>query len=125
MVILDTNAILRYILKDNSEMADIAEKILDEQYCLITVEIVAELVYVLTKVYKLDRKLVSNTLQNFFEISNVTVIKEETVCFALTLFGNSNLDFVDSILVSYSKIEGYDVLTFDKEIKKYLIQHIY
>ncbi|MCL2312240.1 MAG: PIN domain-containing protein [Firmicutes bacterium] len=120
MVILDTNTILRYLLQDNSEMADIVEKTLDERPCLITVEIVAELVYVLTKVYKIDRKSVANMLRNFFTLNNISIIKKEIVSFALTLFIETNLSFVDSLLVSYSSIENYEVLTFDKELKRYL-----
>jgi len=120
MVILDTNAILRVILKDNIEMESIVKSTLLEQSCLITVEVVAEVVYVLTKVYQINRKAVANMLQNFFRIKNIRISKREVVSFALTLFGNSNLSFVDALLVSYSKIENCDVLTFDKELKKYL-----
>ena len=122
MVILDTNSILRFVLKDNVEMSDIVKKTINEQPCFIPIEIVAELVYVLTKVYKIDRNLVSNTLKDFFELSNVNVLKYEVVNFALVLFANTNLDFVDSLLIAYSKIENYDVLTFDKELKKYLLK---
>ena len=120
MVILDTNAILRVILKDNVEMECIVKNTLIEEFCFIPVEVVSELVYVLTKVYKIDRVLVSTTLKDFFGISSVSVFKEEIIYFALTLFGNSNLDFVDCLLVSYSKIENYDILTFDKKLNKYL-----
>jgi predicted nucleic-acid-binding protein len=120
MVILDSNAILRVVLKDNIEMENIVKKTLLEQYCLITVEVVAEVVYVLTKVYKLDRIIVFDSLKYIFEISNVTVLKKEIVFLAFNFFVDTNLSFVDSLLVSYSKIENYDVLIFDKELKKYL-----
>ena len=122
MVILDTNSILRFVLKDNVEMSDIVKKTINEQPCFIPIEIVAELVYVLTKVYKIDRVLVANTLKDFFELSNVNLLKYEVVNFALNLFANTKLDFVDSLLIAYSKIENYEVLTFDKEVKKYLLK---
>ena len=122
MVILDTNSILRFVLKDNLEMSDIVKKTINEQPCFIPIEIVAELVYVLTKVYKIDRVLVANTLKDFFELSNVNLLKYEVVNFALNLFANTKLDFVDSLLIAYSKIENYEVLTFDKEVKKYLLK---
>ena len=122
MVILDTNSILRFVLKDNLEMSDIVKKTINEQPCLVPIEIIAELVYVLTKVYKIDRSLVSNTLKDFFEMNNINILKYEVVNFALTLFANTKLDFVDSLLIAYSKIENYDVLTFDKELNKYLLK---
>jgi len=120
MVMLDTNAILRLVLKDNAEMEKVVKNTLIKQLCFIPIEVVAEAIYVLTKVYKLERLLIATTLKDFFEISNVYVFKKEIVYSALNLFANSNLDFVDCLLVSYSKIENYDVLTFDKELKKYL-----
>ena len=120
MVILDTNSILRFLLKDNLEKADIVMKTITEQSCFIPIEVVAELVYVLTKVYKIERTTVSTTIKDFFEINNINVFKKEIICFALNLFANTKLDFVDSLLISYSKIENYEVLTFDSELKKYL-----
>jgi len=120
MVILDTNSILRFVLKDNLEMSDIVKKTIKEQTCFIPIEIVSELVYVLTKVYKIDRTIVAITLKDFFDLSNINVFQYEVVNFALTLFANTKLDFVDSLLISYSKIENYEVLAFDKELNKYL-----
>jgi predicted nucleic-acid-binding protein len=122
MVMLDTNAILRFMLQDNKNMADIVENTIKEQPCFVPVEVVAELVYVLTKTYKIDRMLATTTLKDFLEISNVNTPKQKIICFALALFASTKLDFVDSLLVAYSKIENYDVLTFDKELKKYLEQ---
>ena len=122
MVILDTNSILRFVLKDHLEMSDIVKKTIYEKSCFVPIEIVAEVVYVLSKVYKVNRILVSNTIKDFFEISNVNVFKYEIINSALNLFAITNLDFVDCLLVSYSKVENYDVLTFDKELKKYLVK---
>jgi predicted nucleic-acid-binding protein len=62
MVILDTNAILRYILRDNLTMAAEVKSLLQIENCLIPVEVVAEIVYVLTKVYNVERDVVAKTL---------------------------------------------------------------
>ena len=53
MVLFDTNVILRYILQDNPEMAENVEQQLSNSICLIPVEVVAEVVCVLSKVYKI------------------------------------------------------------------------
>ena len=47
MVLFDTNMILRYLLNDNQEMADKAEVYLDTGNVHVTVEVIAEVVYVL------------------------------------------------------------------------------
>ena len=41
MVIFDTNTIIRYILHDNEQMANLVEKKLSEKFCLLTIEVVA------------------------------------------------------------------------------------
>ena len=47
MVMLDANMILRYLLNDNQEMADRAERYLEDGDVIVTIEVVAEVVYVL------------------------------------------------------------------------------
>lgn len=44
MVMLDTNIILRYLLNDNEQLADEAEKIVKKNAALVTIEIIAEVV---------------------------------------------------------------------------------
>ena len=44
MEMLDTNMILRYLLNDNKEMADEAEKIIKEGSAQVSIEVIAEVV---------------------------------------------------------------------------------
>ena len=53
MVMLDANMILRYLLNDNQEMADIAEQYLNDGDVSVTIEVLAEVVYVLKGVYSM------------------------------------------------------------------------
>jgi len=55
MVIFDTNMILRYLLNDDQEMANRAEQYLNAGDVHVTIEVIAELVYVLRGVYSLER----------------------------------------------------------------------
>ena len=54
MVMLDANVILRYLLNDNEKMALEAEKAIKTQTALVTIEVIAEVVYVLKRVYSID-----------------------------------------------------------------------
>jgi len=47
MIRVDTNYVIRYLVDDNIEMADIAENILTTKNVFISNEILAEVVYVL------------------------------------------------------------------------------
>ncbi len=120
MVLFDTNAVLRYVLQDNAEMADRVEERLRENICYVPVEVVAELVYVLTKVYGVGRETVARKLTDLADLPNIRAGKEDVVRTALDAFASSKLDFVDCLMVGYSRERGYDIFTFDKQLRKLL-----
>ena len=114
-IILDANAILRYILDDIQEQADSIEKILQNENVLILPEVMAEVVYVLTKYYNQPRDTAANCLLQFLQDADCD---SKTLKDALETFGDSNFDFVDCLLYEYSKQAGYRVFTFDKDLIK-------
>ena len=118
MVMLDTNIILRYLLNDNDEMAVEAEKIIKEGSVFVTAEIVAEVVYVLKRVYAVERDDIKSSLFQF--LSEVQSNEMEVIKCGLTTYSEKNLDFVDCILYAYHKIKGYEIKTFDKKLKRLL-----
>jgi predicted nucleic-acid-binding protein len=120
MVIFDTNAVLRYVLQDNLEMADAVEKELSSNDCLIPVEVIAEMVYVLNKVYKIERTLITKIINGVVNIDENLVVDFEVVLHACFVYASTKLDFIDCLLAGYSQIRGYDVFTFDKELKTYI-----
>ncbi len=62
MEIVDANIVLRYLLGDNPEMQNNACQVIDNQIVLLLDEVMAEIVYVLEKVYQVNRQDISNTL---------------------------------------------------------------
>ena len=62
MVMLDTNMILRYLLNDNEDMALEAEDIIKKGQVYVTIEIIAEVVYVLKGVYSVEREKIKECL---------------------------------------------------------------
>ena len=122
MVIFDTNAILRYVLRDNLEMAAEVKNQLSFESCFIPVEVVAEIVYVLSKVYNVERDVIAKTIANITHINNIKVAQKEVVLHALRVYANTTLDFVDCLLIGYAKEERYTVFTFDKKLRKILLR---
>lgn len=119
MVMLDTNIILRYLLNDNEQLADEAEKIIKEESSFVTVEIIAEVVYVLKNVYSIERDTIKSSLLQF--LSEVQSNEMEVIKLGLTTYSEKNLDFVDCILYAYHKVKGYEIKTFDKKLKRLLL----
>jgi predicted nucleic-acid-binding protein len=120
MVIFDTNAILRYILQDNEPMALVVTETLDNNVCFIPVEVVTEIVYVLSKVYNIDRNIISQTISQTIQVNNIMVAEKPVVLHALVTYAATNLDFVDCLLIGYGKIKNYSVFSFDKALNKQL-----
>ena len=118
MVMLDANVILRYLLNDNEEMASEAEKAIKSQTALITIEVIAEVVYVLKRVYAIDKAEIKESVLGF--LSETEVEEREVLVIGLEIYAEQNLDFVDCILYAYRCVKKYDILTFDKKLKKLL-----
>lgn len=118
MKIIDTNMILRFLLRDNEQMADTAAEIIDNESVIVTNEIIAEAVYVLSGVYKIGRREISNALLEFIFIDNVKAKEHMVLSKALNIYTENNLDFVDCLLCAYELIYGYEVCTFDTKLNR-------
>ena len=116
MIRVDTNYIVRYLINDNIEMADIAEEILTTKSVFISNEILAEVVYVLLGVYKISKIDISNQLLELISFDNISVSNSKVIKQALEIFKSKNLDFVDCLLCAYSNQD--EVVTFDKKLQK-------
>ena len=114
MILLDTNYILRFLLKDDEEMYQKAKTIITGNRCFIDNAVLAEVVFVLLKVYKVPKSDIRNTLEKFISFGNIILNSKDTIMRALKIFDESNLDFVDAILCATSR--EYSVKTFDKKL---------
>ena len=122
MEMLDTNMVLRYLLNDNEKMADEAEKIIREGSVQVTIEVLAEVVYVLKGVYSMEREKIKSSLLEF--LSEVQITEPEVMKIGLETYAEQNMDFVDCILYAYNKVKGYEIRTFDKKLKRLLEQNM-
>ncbi|QEN05607.1 PIN domain-containing protein [Thiospirochaeta perfilievii] len=117
MAIIDANYILRYLLKDIEEQYIISSNIIENTEVTLLNEVLAEVVYVLQKVYKVNRELIYNALGSILNYQNIYCYNKDVLRLAIEKYKDTNLDFVDCILFSYSKIENENIYTFDKKLK--------
>jgi len=116
MIVLDTNYILRFLIKDDETMYKIARDTIKNNECFIDNEVLAEVVFVLLKVYNISKQDIRISLEKFLSLSNIILNSKQTILKALEIFDEKNLDFVDAILCAKSK--KYKVKTFDKKLNK-------
>lgn len=118
MKILDTNMILRYMLDDDKESADFVRNILVKDAVLVLPEVLAEVVYVLAKVYRVDRIGIAESIEAFLTEPNVQTERPSVIDKGLFYYKTTSLDFVDCLLCAYQTEAGYEVCTFDKKLNK-------
>ena len=121
IIIVDANIILRYLLRDNEKFYKEAEALFNNAFSgkkriLIMHSIIAEVVYVLLKLYKVSRKEIAEVLIELMKIKGVKVQDKEILLNTFKMFKNKNLDFIDCLLCAYSR--KYKVMSFDKEVNK-------
>lgn len=120
MIYADANVILRYILDDHAEYSPMARKIIGENIVEIPVEVLCEVVFVLKRVYNIDRKEIADTLIDFIENTNCVLTHKKSILRGIEYFGEKNLDFVDCLLAAYHEVEHIAIHTFDEKLKKLL-----
>lgn len=120
MKIVDANIILRYILNDSEDLSEEAAKLLEDNEIFVPNEVIAEIVYVLEKVYKVENKEISIVLMELFDFGNFHLNNSEIVYEALKVYSKRKLDFVDTLLYAYHIIGKYEVYTFDKKLNNLL-----
>ena len=81
-------------------------------------EVVAEVVYVLYKLYNIPKEKINNIVSPIFD--EVEIEHKDVVLSALELYSFTSLDFVDSLLVSRNKLLGEKILSFDKKLNNQL-----
>lgn len=115
--LLDANAVLRYLLEDIREQSDcVAETI--EAGAEVTVEVLAECVYVLSGVYHVSRSDIAESLGILLD--EVTCRRKRVAAAALVLYSGSSFDFVDCVLAAEVAENGREPLTFDKKLQSLL-----
>ncbi len=124
MIIIDANIVLRYILNDHTELSEKATKIIENQSVLLPLEVACEVVYVLQKVYLIERDQICLFLKELINQKLVIVEKSDIFIAALEYYSQTKFDFVDALLWAYSSVNKQTVLTFDKKLAKAIQKEI-
>jgi len=122
MILLDANYILRFLLNDNDEMYEISKDIIKNNQCIISNEVLAEVVFVLQKVYQVSKGDITKVLTNFLQFDSIFNNEKNLIIEALKIYNEKNLDFVDCILCAKSK--SFTIKTFDKKLNKCIKNNI-
>ncbi len=121
--LIDTNIIIRFLVGDHKEHLIESTRIFEEiESGNLEVEILdvvlMEVLFVLTKFYDLPKAEVVTDLKSILAMEGVINSNKVILFEALSLFVDKNVDFVDALICTKSKLQGYEWLSFDQDVIK-------
>lgn len=123
--LLDANVIIRYLLGDDekkrAECASLFRAAKENRLSLILPPIVVyEVVWVLERTYKIDRKKISEVIKALLNTPEFECDSADMLRVALDTYGKKNVKFGDAVIASWGQERGIDVIyTYDeKDFKK-------
>ena len=112
---------MRYLLDDHIELSAKARQIIDSNTSLFICDgVFAEIVYVLSKVYCVEREIIKQTISEFLDKENINVSNKDLINKSLDFFALQNIDYIDCLLCAYNHLENIKIETFDNKLKKLL-----
>lgn len=123
MKIIDANVVLRYLLADIPTLFIQSEGLIENDAIYLPFEVLSEIVYVLEKVYTVERKEISGSLINLLKYQNISTYDLEIADHALKAYSDTNIDFIDTLLYAYHKVKDFEIVSYDKKLNKYIKQN--
>lgn len=120
MKLVDSNLILRFLLKDHPKQSPQARKLFKNPHetLILTDIVVAEVIWILTSYYKFSKEDVAEKIYQLLKIPTLKT-NMHTIVRTLHLYRNFNIDYIDAYLAAYcekEKLEG--IYSFDKDFDK-------
>jgi predicted nucleic-acid-binding protein len=120
---IDTNVFLRLFLEDNSKQLKLAQEILEEARAgkvslKVVPQVLFEVSYVLSSVYKYSREETSYILSAIVKTDYLDIERRDVFLVALDVYEFEDVDLVDAYLFFISILDGATVFSFGKDFKK-------
>ncbi len=121
---LDTNIILRFLLKDVPHQWPKAVAVINGSNCYVTDVVITETVFVLEKVYLAPRKRIAGSLKPFLSFpnleSNYSLLSD-----MLDLYEkHGDLSIIDCYLAVEAEAGGNQLVSFDQKLLKHGGEHV-
>ena len=115
--------IIRYLMKDDEAQYAKAKEFFDKvkngsSKAIIIESVIAECIYVLTKIYKVPRTTAAESLNDILHYRGIANDDQKELIHALTLFSERNIDIVDCILCVKAANTEVSLFSFDDDLNK-------
>ena len=120
MIGLDTNVLVRYVVRDDVQQTTVATRLIESR-CksddpgLIALVVLCELVWVLDRGYGYERAAIAGVLRRILSASDLQVEHSDLAWQALNLYDREKADFADYVIgLSHREMKGEVTYTFDR-----------
>ncbi|MHB8362053.1 MAG: PIN domain-containing protein [Patescibacteria group bacterium] len=120
VIIVDANIILRFLVKDNDDYfkrSNALFKQVSEGKVQIYISplIIAEVIWVLYKIYKINKSDITEKLSNLISDKNIIIKEKSIVLKSLKDFSDkNNISFPDAYIANTSIDNSMEIYSFDK-----------
>lgn len=121
MIGLDTNILIRILVKDDEAQANLAMDFIKKNKSLTIINsiVVCELVWVLESCYDYSKDEIINCLSHILKIKQFLIPEKEIIRQSLNLYQKTKIDFSDALIAYKNELENCDyTITFDKQVAK-------
>ncbi|HEY3127184.1 MAG TPA: PIN domain-containing protein [Candidatus Limnocylindria bacterium] len=120
---LDANVIVRLLTDQPRDLAAKAQALMrraerGELVLRLSVVVVAEVVWVLSRRYSHTKEQIAGSIQLVITADGIDVEAADDVLDALQMMVDQNVDFVDAYLAAVAKRRRESVATFDSDFRK-------
>lgn len=118
--ILDANVILRFLVEDDKEKAERFKRRLQRSgdTFLLTDVTVAEMVWVLSSYYEVEKAEIVAKLQALLEVKTISA-NTAVLSKALQIFLTYPVDYIDAYFAAYAQVSGIEtIVSYDKDFDR-------
>ena len=125
-IIVDTNTLISFVTDRNPKQQEQAALLFKSASRLelsipLHLNVITEFVYVMDKIYDIDRSKISEIISDLLNMPGINLICEIDMKSVLALWSSSIPDYGDALLAALClKSKNSAIATFDKQFKKSL-----
>jgi predicted nucleic-acid-binding protein len=120
---LDTNVLVRYLVKDDKKQAEraisyIRKATAEGESCFINIIVLCEMVWVLESAYHYKKKDIVSVLEKILVIRNLEIESKDQVRQAIHDYQQGSGDIADYLIGRMNQTQGCEqTATFDRDLK--------
>lgn len=118
-IVIDTNLIVRYLVGDLPEKQKYVEQMFlnaekENIKYLVLDQIIIETIFVLTKVYKLDKGICIKVIVEMLELACID-IETNLIIKSMNIYLDESIEIVDAYMIAYALQNNVGLQSFDKK----------